>query len=308
MEGKPGFSNTSDVSVALESILPDREINPDDVRYMLGKVKEHTLIVIDELDRLHNRSARSQLADTIKNLSDHAVNSTLMLVGIADSVGDLIVEHHSIERAIVQVPMPRMSKGELIRIINTGLEASEMTADPSVKNWIAELCQGLPHYMHSLALYAAFAAIESDRSEILPEDVLQATLATVEKSHTIRAAYHKAVSSPQKQNLYAKVLRSCALAERDELGYFTAAAVSLPMSQIMGRRYYVPNFSRHLFHLCKEERGRILKCVGEPRKVRFRFTEPMMQAFVVIHDYSIGMLTNELLISRGASDDLTSGD
>ena len=310
IEGKPvGFSPVAAGTPSLDSILPDRNLNSDDVRYILGNITDHTLIIIDELDRLVDRSARTQLADTIKNLSDHAVNTTLMLVGVADSVDDLIAEHQSISRAIIQVPMPRMSKGELIRIIDTGLKGSEMTAQYDVKHWIAELSQGLPHYTHSLGLYSAFNAIESDRTEITAEDVFRATKTTVEKSHTIRAAYHKAVRSPQKQTLYAKVLRSCALAETDELGYFTAAAVSIPMSAIMGRKYYVPNFSRHLFHLCNEERARILKQIGESRKIRFRFAEPMMQAFVIIHDYSIGLLTNELLRkSRGRTvDEPTSG-
>jgi Cdc6-like AAA superfamily ATPase len=112
-QGLDGQTQIADLS--LESTLPNRELNSDDIRYVLGKIKEHTLILIDELDRLTDRSARTQLADTIKNLSDHSVNSTLILVGVADSVEELISEHNSIERALVQVPMPRMSIGELIQ-------------------------------------------------------------------------------------------------------------------------------------------------------------------------------------------------
>ncbi len=127
------------------------------------------------------------------------------------------------------------------------------------------------------------------------DDVLDATRTTVQKSHTIHSDYNRATSSPQKQNLFAKVLRACALAEADELGYFSAAAVSEPMGKIMGRRYYVPNFSRHLFDLCEPKRGPVLKKIGEPRRFRFRFADPMMQRFVIIHDYSGGNLTNRLL-------------
>src|SRR5712692_1801207 len=188
--------------VPLESMLPNRELNSDDIRYVLEKIKDHTLIIIDELDRLTDRAARSQLADTIKNLSDHSVNSTLILVGVADSVEELISEHHSIERALVQVPMPRMSMVELIQIINTGLAAGNMTADDSVTAWIARLAQGLPHYAHSLGLYSSFKAIESDRTNVTADDVLAATKTTVQKSHTIHSDYNKATSSPQKQNLF----------------------------------------------------------------------------------------------------------
>ena len=293
--------------VTLDSILPSRELNGDDVRYMLGRIKDHTLIIIDELDRLTDSAARLQLADAIKTLSDHTVNSTLILVGVADSVEDLMSEHHSIHRALVQVPMPRMSIGELVQIIDTGLEAAGMTAEDGISEWIARLSQGLPHYTHSLGLYSSFKAIERNTTNVTANDVLEATRTTVEKSHTIHSDYNKATSSPQKQNLFTEVLRACALAEADELGYFPAAAVSEPMTMIMGRRYYVPNFSRHLFDLCEPKRGSVLKKIGEPRRIRFRFADPMMQPFVIIHDYSDGNLTNEFLRkSKGRSKEVAS--
>jgi Cdc6-like AAA superfamily ATPase len=297
-----GFKTPPPEPVALEEILPNRELKSDDVRYMLGQVKEHTLIIIDELDRMTDRRARLELADAIKNLSDHAVNTTLLLIGVADSVDELIADHRSIDRALVQVPMQRMSKEELIAIVNFGLSTANMATDPNVSRWIAKLAQGLPYYAHALGLYSAFTAIEADRMYVTADDVLHATRTTVTKSHTLLTAYSLATSSPQKQNLFASVLLGCALAPADELGYFSASAVTAPMGSIMGRPYPIPNFSKHMFELSEPKRGSVLKKVGEPRRVRFRFADPMMQAFVIIHDYSTGRLTNELLEhSKGRS-------
>ena len=53
--------------------------------------------------------------------------------------------------------------------------------------------------------------------------------------------------------------------------------------RIIERKYYVPNFSRHLFDLCALKRGPVLKKIGERRRIRFRFADPMMQPFVIIH-------------------------
>jgi ABC-type iron transport system FetAB ATPase subunit len=298
---QPGFQGAGvQTNIALDFVLPDRELTPDDVRYALTRLGIPSIIVIDELDRLTRIQARHLLADTIKNLSDHAVPTTLVLVGVADSVDDLIAEHESIARALVQVPMPRMSQAELIEILDKGFGGAGIVADDGSKSWIARLSQGLPHYTHSLGLYSAFHAIEDGRTTVGVDDVLVATQAAVEKSHTIRTAYNKATSSPQKQNLYARVLRACALADTDELGYFAAADLKGPLSAIMGRPYEVPNYSRHLHDFCEDKHGAILRKRGEPRRVRFRFADPMMQPFVIIHDYSIGALTNELLQeSRG---------
>jgi hypothetical protein len=42
------------------------------------------------LDRLEDDDALTALADTLETLSDHAVTSTLVLVGVARSIGELV--------------------------------------------------------------------------------------------------------------------------------------------------------------------------------------------------------------------------
>lgn len=289
-----GMTKTSQRKVSLESLLPSLA-TPDDVRFVLKRLPEASIIIIDEIDRIKDRETTTLLADTIKNLSDHAINSTLVLVGVAESVEDLIVEHKSIERALVQVPMPRMSRDELTQIIDKGLTATGMTMDDGAKGWITFLSQGLPYYTHSLALYSALKAIDNDRISIEMNDVAIATRTAVEKSHTIRSAYNKATVSPQKQSLYDKVLLACALAERDNLGYFPAAAVSKPMSLIMGKKYYVTHFVRHLEEFCEEKRGRILQKKGDPRRYRYRFTDSLIRPFLILNGMANGTLTLQIL-------------
>jgi hypothetical protein len=293
-----GFTNESaapsNTRFSLENRLPE-VARPDDIRYVLSQVPQETIIIIDEVDRIKDRETTTLLSDTIKNLSDHSVNTTIILVGVSDSVEGLIAEHKSIERSLVQIPMPRMSNAELTQIIDKSLGFIGMPIDEDAKRWISSLSQGLPFYTHSLGLYSAHAAIEKDRTNIIMGDVAEAISTTVQKAYTILSAYSKATSSPQQKNLYSKVLLSCALARSDELGFFSAAAVSKPMSAIMGRRFYVPNFSRHLFDFCDERRGAVLQKVGLPRRFRFRFLDPMMQPFVILHGLSTGELTKELL-------------
>src|SRR5580700_10179297 len=84
-------------------------------------IDDPTIIIIDEFDRIEDSDVRVKMADTIKTLSDNAIRTNLILVGVADSVDDLIGDHPSIERAIKQVPMPRMSKAELPEIVDNGI-------------------------------------------------------------------------------------------------------------------------------------------------------------------------------------------
>jgi Holliday junction resolvasome RuvABC ATP-dependent DNA helicase subunit len=270
--------------------------SPEDVRFYLQQLRTRTLIVIDELDRLENDEALSLLADTIKTLSDHAVDATLALVGVADNVDELIGDHRSVERALVQIPLPRMSKAELMEIIDKRLDRLDMKIESGAKERIARLSEGLPYYTHLLALHAGQYAV-TDQNAIGDSAVEMAIDMAVQKAqHSIRRAYQEAIRSPQKDNLNAQVLLACALAEKDFWGFFTAAAVRDPMSAIMKRRYEIPAFARHLNKLSDEGRvPRILIQRGQPRKYIYRFEDPLLQPFVILSSLSSGMIDERLL-------------
>ena len=239
--------------------------------------------IIDEFDRLQDKEATRQFTDTIKALSDQAGTTTLVLVGVAGTVEELIAEHHSVERALVQVRMPRMSREELEQIVSAGVAAVDMTIEAEANRCIATLSQGLPHYTHLLGLHSARQAIDSGVEEVSCLHVDTAIRKAIEGSQqTLMRAYHKATTSPRSDNLYSQVLLACALAEADQLGYFAAADVREPMSKIMGKRYEIAAFSRHLADFCDENRGPVLERMGIPRRYRFRFRNPLLQPFVIM--------------------------
>ena len=260
------------------------EITPDNVRRALTQIEAiyRPVIILDEFDRLSD-DAKHAIADTIKSLSDHAVGATIVVVGVADSVMDLIREHASVERALVQVHMPRMSRDEIIEILLKGGGRLGLTFDTAAANIIAGMAQGLPHYAHLLALHAARNAIERDSSTVEREDLTVAIDEAIEGSqHSIRHLYHGATMSPRKDNLFTDVLTACAMAGTDDLGYFAAQDVRTPMQQITGKPYDINSYSQHLNEFTEEKRGPILKKIGTPRRYRFRFVNPLMQPFVLM--------------------------
>jgi len=266
-------------------------LSPEDVRYTLSKIKP-CIVVIDELDRLDNDETLTLLADTVKSLSDHAVPTTLVLVGVADSIDELIGDHQSIERALVQVPMPRMTVEELAEIIDKGIAELGMTITASARSRIARLSEGLPHYTHLLALHACQRAIGDDRNEVTDTDVDSAIKNAVDKAqHSIKSAYQRATRSVRRDNLFGQVLLACALAPKDELGFFTTAAVRAPMSRIMGRRYEISAFAKHMNKFTSEERGPILVSSGQRRSQFYRFQNPMMQPYVILAGLGKGLIT-----------------
>ena len=268
------------------------DFSPEVVRRRLQRLDPPAIIVLDELDRLEDDDALTALADTIKTLSDHAVPSTLVLVGVARSIGELVGEHASIVRALVQIEMPRMSKNELAEILTKGCAQANLTASPDAVEEIVTLSEGLPHYTHLLGLHAGQRAVQEDRSDVTLDDVRRAIPKAVDR-HTILNDYQQATRSARKDALFAEVLLACALAPKNQLGYFTSGSIRKPLEAIAGRRLDIPAFSNHLSQFLEPERGGVLQREGSSRRYFYRFTDPIFQPYVVLKGLSEGLITDE---------------
>jgi Cdc6-like AAA superfamily ATPase len=271
---------------------------PDDIRRLLTLLGGDRIlyIVIDEFDRIANPTVKRALADTIKAFSDHAVPATIIVVGVSDNVDDLIEEHESIERCLVQIRMPRMSPNESLQILSTGSKKLQIIFSTEASSRIVNLSQGLPHYTHLLALHAVRECIDEDKSEVQPEHLDRAIGKAVENAQqSLRSVYYKAVTSPRKDALHGPVLLACALAEPDEFGFFAAADVREPLTKIMGRKYEIPGYAGHLKEFCGPQRGEILIRSGVKHKHRFRFRNPLMQPLVIMQGLVDKQLTPTLL-------------
>jgi Cdc6-like AAA superfamily ATPase len=271
--------------------VPEK-LAPDHVMERLSRLAAQGLllcVIVDEFDRLRNSESRRLFADTIKILSDHAVPATLVLVGVADTVEELIEDHQSIERALVQVRLPRMAREEVREVLKMGMSKVGMEMDETALGRIALLSRGFPYYAHLLGLNAAHEAIASDEKRVGGAHVDAAIKRVVgEAPQTLRSAYKKAALGLRKEGLHPPVLLACALAETDELGYFSAADVRDSLSLVLGKNLEILSFARHLCDFCEAKRGPVLQRVRAEGRVLFRFHNPLMQAFVAMHAHAEG--------------------
>lgn len=266
--------------------------DPDDIRWALADLRPRRLIVLDEFDRVEDNEALSLMADTIKALSDHLIPTKVIIVGVADSIDQLIGEHESVQRAVEEVPMPRMSHEEILLIIDKGLEEVDMTADNVARLRISRMAAGLPHYAHLLTLHAAQHAVLDDRDELGPSDVESAIHKSVRR-HSLLREYHVATQSPRPDNLFSRVLAACALADKNDLGYFTARAVREPMKRITGRNYEIAAFAPHLNAFSEIDRGCVLRKEGRDRRFTYRFRNPLLQPFAIFAALADGIIPED---------------
>lgn len=277
------------------------DIKPDDIRRELESLfrpSDIPIIIIDEYNKVVDANCHTLMANTVKALSDYAVNATVVLVGVADNVNELLGEHPSIQRCIEQVPMPRMNSNERKEILDKIIPRLGMKLHGDALWKIVNLSRGLPAYVHSLGLYAAQAAIERKSFLIVEDDVDKAITRVLEKSEeSIQEKYSKAVHSNRSDSLYKQVLLSCALAETDDRGNFAPLAVCKPLTKILGRakEVEISAFQQHLKNFITEERGNVLVRKGMERAYRFRFGDPVMQPYVIMRGIEQGYVDKKAI-------------
>ena len=287
----PGFVPAVEerVTSALD-LLSTIDPGPADVRVVLGTLAEQVplVIFIDEFDRPQSTEARTLMADTIKILSDDGADVTLVLVGVAESVGDLVQEHRSIGRALAQIQMPLMAEHELAEIVEKGMQNAQLDVETGFIDRVVQLSQGLPHFTHLIAQHGARVAVGDARTVVLASDSKEAVRRALDDvSQTIRENYHRATYS-NRDTLYKDVLLACAMAKKNAVGQFDSRGVSDALFLNTGRRYDIPAISGHLsaFSDPDHPRGGILQKLGTRARYDYRFIDPLMPPYVMMQGHA----------------------
>jgi Cdc6-like AAA superfamily ATPase len=260
--------------------------NPFDIFKLLASMATtcRPIVIIDEFDRVQDPKTKILMADTIKYLSDYDKKTTVIIVGVADSVMELFSGHKSIPRSLEQIRMPRMNAAELQDIIRVRMSDVGMRMDMSTRDEIVRLSQGFPGFTHLLGQTSARAAIRRRSITVSDFDLAQAIPVAIEKADaTIKDAYASAIRSSKPNNQYKQVLLACARAASDERGCFLANAVCDPLSHIVGRRREIPSFARHLNEFCDKDRGPALIKTGVPKRYEYRFADALLRPFITLN-------------------------
>ena len=274
---------------------PDDPISvPNDVRLLLRRLSNPSTIVVDEFDRIQSDGEACRLmTDTIKLFSDYNVPCTLVLVGVGQSIEQLIAAHESISRNVDYVPVPPLEPKELAEIIRTGMGSAGLSFEPGIDFRIAQLSQGYPHYTHLLGQSAALQAVERGSEEVAFEDLSAAIPASIENtSGGIRVEYNKATDSTQPNNLFKEVLLACALADKDVRGRFALADIHEPLQNILHPRAIArSSYQRHLSLFCESEHGAVLVKTGRRKNYRWHFANPQLIPFIRLLGIKDGLIS-----------------
>jgi Cdc6-like AAA superfamily ATPase len=272
----------------------------DEVRKTLS-VLSGSVFIFDEFDR-GPKQLRTGFTDLIKSLSDYTIDSTVVIVGVSETIDMLIEDHASITRSVVQIQLPRMRERELHDILEKGGALLKMKFEDDASSLIVRMSQGLPHYTHLIGLHSVRAAANRKSRMIKAEDVHKSfEKAITQAIQSIQGLYLKAVRSAHKDALYTDIILACASAastSKDALGYFYPSDVTEPLAVILGRdNVVVATFQKHINEFCEEARGPVLERHGMPRGFKFRFTDPLLPPYVFMNALKEGQIDSASLKS-----------
>jgi Cdc6-like AAA superfamily ATPase len=268
------------------------QVTIDDFLNEMGMFKETEIpiVVLDEFNEIDDEDTSIVISNIIKALSDSGSNVTIIVVGVADNVNDLIERHESIERCTEQVQMPRMAVTERREVLERRLARLGMEISGDGKWKIINLSKGLPAYVHSLGKFAAYSALKQGKLSITEDDVDEAINEVLRSSQqSLKDAYETATRSNQARAQFRHVITACALARVDDAGYFMPTAVREPLSAILKCPVEISKFQDNLIDFA-DKRGPILERTGESRSYRFRFLNPAMQPYVLMRGIRDGIV------------------
>jgi hypothetical protein len=225
---------------------------------------------------LGNPADKLKIAEFIKILSDSDSSFKILVVGVAETGGQLIENHESISRCLRETSLRRMSNDELKLLITEGPKKLGLHFSNPVIDEIAKLSAGYPHFTHLLALKCAENAIAGDYSQIDMKHLRDARHSAVQDAEgTLKRMYDKAVRSSSTE-MYGIVLRAAASFDKSE---FSARDLREAINKQTGVEISQQALNNYLRKLVSEDSSTILRRTG---KGMYRFNDPRMPSYIKI--------------------------
>ena len=268
---------------SFDELLPEGSFSVTELNDVLAEIQgAHVMLVLDEYDRVTSEDLRNKLAELIKNLTDSSIPVTLFIVGVAESLDQLLGKHPSIQRSLVAVHLPLMSDKEIDRIIVAGSESAGVGFSDEVRDLIVMLAKGLPYYAQLLALHAARSAVSRGATQVGNNDLAYAVARCVQEAERgIVEAYNKALG-PDRKASFADVLYVAAQCRSDDYGTFHPGDMAQVPVRVDGEPLPLLSLQYPLSRLSDDERGGVLQRIVEPGGFRYRFRNQMMRQYVLM--------------------------
>lgn len=278
--GSLGVGASRRIRRTFRRISAGRQITP---RLLLDEFSDREgLIIIDEYDRICDPPTHTRMAELLKQFSDTRSRSKIMLVGVAETLTQLIGEHESLSRSLAQIKLDRMSDDELKDIVEKGETHAHCSFKSSIKRRIIRLADGFPYFVHLIGRHAARVAgrqllrDEHSRVVVADEEYAEGLTEAIENmEHSLEEQYQQAVVTTRRPSeRFTLVLWGMALAEARHV---QVQDIARNAGFFSGVEFKASSFSRTLGELSSLKREKVLTRI---REGYYKFTNPLMRPYI----------------------------
>jgi hypothetical protein len=240
----------------------------------------HVLIMIDEFDRLSDEEAKRDMTELLKTTSDLSVRVSFVLIGVAESMGDLMELHPSLARTMVAIPLPLLPDNDVGLLLEKGCKDLRLTISSQARRALLLLTQGSPYFAQLLSLHASDSAVRRRSRELTLDDVANAIILVLEET---RHNFEPMLAGlPRVDPRWPDLLFAAACAECNGFGWFTAAAAGASAAQ---QGMALPrDLTFGLSVLASAEGGSILKMRRMPGAEEFSFARVNLRNYVLMRE------------------------
>jgi hypothetical protein len=166
-----GFGYIPEITHRL--VPPELEQNPTPKALVEACGNLSVTVVVDDYEKTRDRSVKREVANLAKEFSDRGAElpGRLVIVGIHESPGLMIRLDESLNRRLVQIPVPLFSDAEIRSIFVEGFAKLQINYGRSIIEELVRLSGGYGGYAHDLGLRLAREALERPSQSISDMDV-----------------------------------------------------------------------------------------------------------------------------------------
>ncbi|MCG3126591.1 MAG: hypothetical protein CHACPFDD_01442 [Phycisphaerae bacterium] len=256
------------------------EITPKLLIDQMGN--RNDLIIIDEYDRVEDTATHTRLAELIKHFSDAGATCKFLLVGVAETLTELIGKHESLSRSLAQIKLDRMSDEELLQIIEKAEAHLRVSFKGEIARRLIRLADGFPYFVHLIGRHAARTAgeelLKNPKANLVVAEQEYAAglhLAIENAEHSLPDQYQRAIITTRRPSeKFTLILWAMALSDEREV---QVKDVAQSIGFFTGEAPKPGGFNWNLGELVSEKRGNVLTKV---REGWYKFANPLMRPYV----------------------------
>lgn len=140
---------------------------------LVEEVRERSILIIDEYDRVQSDTAKQDVATLLKLLTDIHSPVQVALVGIASDIDGLISAHPSLRRHLVPQRVSPINRAQMERLLESCATNARLVIDADAMEALSGAAMGSPYHGRLFGMHAALVTEAAGRERITLADVDQ---------------------------------------------------------------------------------------------------------------------------------------